>query len=380
MNTVPRESGFPGSDATTDSSAQNPGRAIANQKRKAEIQLKMLTWFLSEHLSKCLPELFSQKAPVKPHGEQGVSNFTLTSQTDSGQQVIIRMKQKPEQYEDARRSWSDYHKEGWISERLSGEVPVPKLFCEGIEYIHGNGRSHEYAIIIQEHIPFPSASKVTDLLKREALYEQIGDLCRKINQIKTPGYGSFFIPGKEQFEFSTWNELLLMELRACRLSHLTNRETISFETARNIESVVDQLFKLDVQPTLYHSDFSNNWGNILISADGTIQSVIDWEYAASGFGKAAEIAVTKYVFIRNGLAWGDYKNEFLAFLRGYQIDFVEYRHELQDIVDAFMLLHATKKLVRYEGLKDSGQLNAPWQIAFSKRAQSLVTSLSKKLA
>lgn len=358
----------------------NAARALERRKR---IKLTMLSWFLRENLPLFLPTLFVRRPKVTPFHFQGISNYVFLVEGHRRKQYLVRMKHRASDDSGAglRQGvrWSDYHKEAWIMDHLPAEVPTPGIIKQGIGYVEGSGEIQRYAYMIQPYLPYVSAHSIEKEIHKSEFLRRIGRIARHVNTTPTIGFGREFLEDA-RFAFPTWKAYLENELKECRLATLADSGKLTTSDCRRVERRIERLGDLHVLPTLFHSDMTMNWGNLLVDDEHQIRSVIDWEFAGAGMGVHQELAVSWYVLYRDGVSDAEQGHCFKALLDGYGISEKKFRDDYADEVGTFILMHAINKFHRYLKMEQDGLLVQPWRIEFARRCHVLVKNLAASLS
>lgn len=331
------------------------------------IELGMLEWSLNSYLANAAGITPDGSGPFISLKTQGVSNFALQFSSKKGNKYLIRLKSAPDTGQ-IDRILSAYHKEKWVMSLLEGLVPVPRIPDGGIGTLPPLSGGRQFAFIMQELMPYQNGYDEQCPKKRKHLLYQIGHVARVINSTSVSGFGSTYSKGDSRFRFSSFSDWTASIMAELALDEVLTWADISTQELKKILRFIEPVLATDEAPSLFHGDFANNWGNILVDNRGNLKAVIDWELCGGGPATIIELATMLYVYIRNGTATELFEKEFGIFLNGYGVSQEEYADEYADSVHRYIGFIALQKINNYMQMDRQGKLTAPWQRAFADRA------------
>jgi aminoglycoside phosphotransferase (APT) family kinase protein len=342
------------------------------------VHLTMLSWFLKQELPQRFSDLFDSSVEIEPLTTQGWSNFVFRAQ-GRRQEFVIRM--RPNELSNSKDAyWAPYHKEAWICAALPATVPTATIHASGIGYVATTDQVKEYAYCVQSFIDHHNADQIRGLINGTEFRNRLGDICKKINSVETKGFGTKFDPETNSFNFRNWSDFLASEINLINFPRLIHNNVISKREASLLERRIRTLETLKFTPTLYHGDFVENWSNVLVNAQCNIKAIIDWELAGSGPALQMEIAFLLYMMIRDGRPKSAIRDDFFAFLLGYQLSIDQYYSDYAYDVETIILLQALKKSGRYLDLQARGELaEHRWRQEFFNRCKETI-QLGAKLS
>lgn len=198
------------------------------------------------------------------HRASGLSNTVFEVHHDDGV-FIVRIAP------DATKLAS-FLKEQWcVSRAREAGVPVAEILEVGQEAI-----AHPYMIQRLER-----GEEATHHPQRLEITRELGRIAAAINAIPTEGYGETFQWSSNRLSFNATFASFLEGEYDCK-SRLSVLEANGMLTARQVKSVRGALKELVSDKSaaaLAHGDLRLK--NVLVSADGTIKAVLDWEHCCS---------------------------------------------------------------------------------------------------
>ncbi len=160
------------------------------------------------------------------------------------------------------------------------DIPVP-IIENIIKY-------KDYSFQISQYMPGIPANIYKG--NTEAIWYQIGDFAKKINDISVPIFNREYNLEKDQIiYYQNWNEYVQLEVEDCIdnyfISHLN---VIDIEDLDRLKRLIEDYKKLNFSPKLIHGDL---WlKNIKINENGKVVAILDWENASANFAPYAEFA------------------------------------------------------------------------------------------
>jgi hygromycin-B 4-O-kinase len=205
---------------------------------------------------------------------------------------------------------NDYIKEQWCMSRArESGVPVPQVLEVSNSIV-----PYPYSVLkFKKGTPGNKNTK-----NREELWRQMGELLAKIHSIKTKGYGSTFDWSHNRLsKYKSWEDYLVMHFKIDEVVRfLSDTRILSTKATKRIKQVTRDFRTWRFKPVLCHNDFLTK--NVLLSANGNITTVLDWELAVSSH-KYRDIGKT----VRH-LMWLGEHDLLPVFLKGYGIGPKEY--------------------------------------------------------
>jgi aminoglycoside phosphotransferase (APT) family kinase protein len=113
--------------------------------------------------------------------------------------------------------------------------------------------------------------------KRLEILRELGSIAARINTIPTSGFGTTFDWSNNQLSLNdSWEEFLNKELDIeRRFKILSKRNMLSRPQIKKLSEILRARAKKSVKPNLNHGDLRLK--NVLVSREGAIKAVIDWE-------------------------------------------------------------------------------------------------------
>ena len=335
----------------------------------------MLEWSLNSYLSDVVGLTCDESQPFTSLDTQGVSNYAFRFKSKRGKEFIIRLKGTSSE-DELQSVLASYWKEQWVAQQLHEQVPVPEIPEAGIGILPEFSNGKRYAFVIQQLLPFQNAYGEQCERKRKHLLHQLGQIASVVNSTPVSGFGSEFLSSDACFSYTNYRAYAESKMLELRFEELLPYASLNTQQFKQYMKFIEPLFSIAEEPTLYHADFANNWGNILTDERGNVQAVIDWEMCGGGPAGIIELGSMLYVYIRDGVKPELLEKEFGIFLHGYGISPSEYKESYEEHVHQFIAFQALLKLHRYMDMEKAGHLEgAPWRIAFRDRVRRLVTRI-----
>jgi aminoglycoside phosphotransferase (APT) family kinase protein len=190
----------------------------------------------------------------------GLSNHVFVVKHKEGD-LVVRLSSDPARL-------NAYIKEQWAAAKAKElKVPVPEILEVG-----------------NQVIPFPymisrraEGGEATFHPKRLEILRELGSIAARINTIPTNGFGTTFDWSNNQLSLNdSWEEFLNKELDIeSRFKMLSKRNMLSRPQIKKIAEILRAMGKRPVKPRLNHGDLRLK--NVLVSREGAIKAVIDWE-------------------------------------------------------------------------------------------------------
>jgi aminoglycoside phosphotransferase (APT) family kinase protein len=231
--------------------------------------------------------------------------------------------------------------------------------------IPGEGE-REFGYLLQSYLPFRPGSAREVTRDRERILEQLGAHLAAIHAIRAAGYGTEFSERLGRFSFETHAEYVAHRIHWVEESPIESR--MKGWLTRRLRSFME----LSSEPCVYHRDLLANWGNVLVDGDGTVQGVVDWEFAGAGAPLQNELASMIYALNRDGVRPERIEGDIAAVLRGYGLTLKEYHAHYERDTETIVLLNSVAALTKFEAIRRQGTLEQePWRSVFAERARAL---------
>lgn len=269
----------------------------------------------------------------------GLTNFVFSFRADDGD-FIIRISPDPHRI-------NSFIKEQWATSAAKKEgVPVAEILEVGSEMI-GLPYMITRALDGGDAVHHP---------KRLEILRELGRLGKKINSIKTAGFGqSFDWSDNKLSRNASFKDWLYNEYDAeGKLELLRTHKLITPQRTRALKKVFSAAAKEKGRPVLNHSDLRLK--NVIANEKGGIMAVIDWEGCTSNIAPAWELSLALHDL---GV------DEMQGFLEGYGIK-PQKLEEAMPLVRAFNITNYAsavegvtkdKKLLEHYRLRLSGLLD-----------------------
>lgn len=182
--------------------------------------------------------------------------------------------------------------------------------------------------------------------QREKIVRELGGLAKKVNSIRTHGFGETFDWSNNQLSRdATLKDYLTGEYKyEAKLETLGRLGLCSEKTVTSLRRVFREMLKLDVKPTLSHGDLRLK--NVLADSEGRVTAIIDWEKATSNIAPAWELSLALHDL---GIDAGE------LFLEGYGLTAKKLASVVPQI-KAFNMLNYIPEIERAAAAKDKSSL------------------------
>lgn len=229
---------------------------------------------------------------------------------------------------------------------LDHGLPIAKIHAAGSEIIGG----HDCRWTVEQWLPGESVEEGRlSPEKAEEAWKVIGGLYKRINGIKTSGWGQTFDPKLQAFT-QTWQEHIDAKLDGCKLEFLVDRGVLKEGAPDMLRARFERLKTLDQRynPCLNHLDLHLEY-NFLVNP-GFLQGteklrtagIIDFDTATSSPGSVYELAGVRSYHVVSGK---DSTLIMRAVLVGMGIEPTNfYQTELGKDVHAAAMLTGTREL------------------------------------
>ena len=208
----------------------------------------------------------------------GLSNHAFDVETDR-EQVVVRLADQPDKLEGYEREWQAADRA-----RAAG-VPTQEVIAIGQE--------GEWTYSIARRLAGDPAMDHPDRL---SILEELGRIARAVHGIRTAGFGPRFTwdeGGTGQASVSDgapWPEYLRHELRAHdRLDRLVGLGMIEGRQEESLRQTLAEVEGWEGPPILNHGDLRLK--NVVVSAEGHILGLIDWESSVSVVGPHWDLSI-----------------------------------------------------------------------------------------
>ncbi|HUR97391.1 MAG TPA: aminoglycoside phosphotransferase family protein [Pyrinomonadaceae bacterium] len=267
----------------------------------------------------------------------GLSNFVFEGKHAEGD-FIVRISPDPARL-------NQFIKEQWC-ERAARRAGIPTA-----EILETGGSV----------IPFPYAvsrsvggTEGTDHPERSKIIAELGRYAKKINSIRTRGFGETFDwSNNELSRNKTLKEYLEGEYQCeARIETLERSGLSSPATVKSVRRIVREMLSIKTLPVLNHGDLRLK--NVIADDAGKITAIIDWEKATSNVAPQWEFSVALHDLGVDGQE---------QFVKGYGMP-PKRLAEVAPYVKAFNLLNYTDKINEAIARKDKATL-AQFRMRFS---------------
>jgi tRNA A-37 threonylcarbamoyl transferase component Bud32 len=265
----------------------------------------------SNTISKILAGDFREMKLIEGKGQ--VNRVYLVE--GQGRTVIVRLNESGE----IKR----FRKEKWCIEEVTKlGIPSPKVL--------DIGEDKETSYMVLSFIPGLNGKEITE--NKSKVWKAIGGYARKINSIKTNGFGErMTTPGS--FDF-TWERHLQYNIDSLSDDDkLLRLRVVDKEESGSIKRVFEALNARKFDLGLIHGDLS--LANVIVNEDEIY--LIDWGTARSHLVPHMELSE----FTQDNL--NEENQYFSSFLEGYGLSLGEYQ-EMKSDIEALTLLNAIDKL------------------------------------
>ena len=208
----------------------------------------------------------------------GLSNHAFDVETDR-EQVVVRLADQPDKLEG-------FERERQAADRARA-VGVPTQEVVAI------GQEGAWTYSIARRLAGDPAMDHPDRL---SILEELGRIARVVHGIRTAGFGPRFTwdeDGTGQasvWDGATWPEYLRHELRAeDRLDRLVRLGMIEDRQEASLRQTLTDVESWEGPPILNHGDLRLK--NVVVSAEGHILGLIDWESSVSVVGPHWDLSI-----------------------------------------------------------------------------------------
>jgi hygromycin-B 4-O-kinase len=259
----------------------------------------------------------------------GLSNFVFTV-TNSDGEFVIRISP------DAARI-NSFIKEQWAENaaREAG-VPTPQILEVGFESI-------EYPYMISTSVPGKDAIHHP---RRLDIVFEMGRYAAEINSIRTKGFGETFDWSENKLSLnSTFKKYLYEEFRFReKLEILERGGMISKSESKKLSGIFSEAAGKYSKPVLNHGDIRLK--NVIVSEEGKINAIIDWEGSTSNIAPAWELSLALHDLGVDGMQ---------QFLEGYGLSEKKYR-DILPLIKAFNIANYARAVGKAAAAKDKKML------------------------
>jgi aminoglycoside phosphotransferase (APT) family kinase protein len=259
----------------------------------------------------------------------GLSNFVFEAAHREGD-FIVRI--SPD-----KARLNTFIKEHWVErEARRAGVPTAEILETGASII-----PFPYAVGLKA-----TGSPGVDHPEREKIVRELGRLAKKINSIRTHGFGETFDWSNNQLSHNTsLKDYLTGEYGyRSKIETLARSGLVSKKTTAALARVFREMLKLTTRPSLSHGDLRLK--NVLADESGRITAIIDWEKATSNIAPAWELSLALHDL---GIDQGQ------IFLEGYGLTAKKLADALPHI-KAFNMLNYMPEIDRAAAAKDKPAL------------------------
>jgi Ser/Thr protein kinase RdoA (MazF antagonist) len=265
------------------------------------------------HVREIVTHLLHEAPVFTQKINNGVTNKVYKAVLKSGSYLIVRISPWPSKI-------NHYLKEQWCcSEARKLGIPVPEILEVG-----------------NSVVPFPYmvATEIYGIPGNmyegscDEMFFQMGENAAKIHTIGTHGYGDIFDWSSNILSKNdSWHAFLEKELNIDRIMDFyEDSKIISNGNLKKMRQIARTIKKWKFEPRLCHSDLLPK--NVIVSKEGDMKSIIDWEGARSSNAKIWDLAVT----VNNV---NEQQRD--VFLSGYGISPSEYKHIEPEVVGFYIL-------------------------------------------
>ena len=227
------------------------------------------------------------------HRPSGLSNFVFSVAHESGDFVV--------RISPVAGKINTFIKEQWAVTRVrDAGVPTPEILEVGNEVV-------PCPYMVSRKAEGTEATHHPD---RVAILRELARFAERINSIPTSGFGNVFDwSGNRLSRNETWKEYLAAELDLDgRLETLARHRLLPEERLASIRAILEGAGEGQA-PALNHGDLRVK--NVIVSPDGRIAAILDWEDCVSSLAPQWELSVALHDLSI------DEKQEFLE---GYGLD------------------------------------------------------------
>jgi hygromycin-B 4-O-kinase len=190
-------------------------------------------------------------------------------------------------------------------------------------------------------IPFPymivrsvKGTEATDHPKRSDIIREMGKLAKRINGVRTKGFGATFDWSNNILSRNeTWREYLENEYQyESKIETLDRLRLVDASTLKDLRKIFRDAAELKTKPALNHSDLRLK--NVICDENGKINAIIDWEKCTSNIAPHWELSLALHDL---GI---DEKQQFID---GYGLS-PKKLAEAADLIKAFNMLNYVPKI------------------------------------
>jgi thiamine kinase-like enzyme len=157
-------------------------------------------------------------------------------------------------------------------------------YCDTLQRIG----DRDIAFLLQEHADGIAARHfVTDESTLNRIHRELGEVIRSTLEIEVSGFGAQFDNRRGGF-FGSYGDFLSSFQTTRKLKDLVDAGIVELSDARTLLVLAREFLPYPICARLAHAD--TNLGNLLVSEDGKLTSLVDWDSAC---GAPWEYAVAK---------------------------------------------------------------------------------------
>lgn len=259
----------------------------------------------------------------------GLTNHVFSFSNSDGE-FVIRISPDPSRI-------NSFIKEQW-AEKAAREagVPTPRILEVGQEHI-------QFPYMIAHSVPGVEA---THHPKRLEILCEMGRYAAVINSIPTKGFGQTFDWSENKLSFnSTFKEYLYNEYGfEEKIKTLLRHRMLTEKQSKALGRVFEAAAKSRPRPVLNHSDIRLK--NVIVSEEGKIAAIIDWEGCTSNAAPAWELSLALHDLGVDGMQ---------QLLAGYGLNEKKFRDALP-LIKAFNIANYAAAVEKIAASKDRNSL------------------------
>jgi aminoglycoside phosphotransferase (APT) family kinase protein len=263
------------------------------------------------------------------HRSEGLSNFVFTFSNSDGE-FVIRISPDPSRI-------NSFIKEQWAENAArEADVPTPRILEVGHELIR-------FPYMIAHMVP---GREATHHPNRLDILREMGRYAAVINSIRTKGFGQTFDWSENRLSFnSTLKEYLYNEFRfEEKLASLVRHKMIAEKRSKELARIFADAAKSRTRPVLNHGDMRLK--NVIVSEEGRIKAIIDWEGCTSNVAPAWELSLALHDLGVDGMQ---------CFLEGYGLSEKRFLDALP-LIKAFNIVNYAAAVDEIAAAKDKKML------------------------
>lgn len=263
------------------------------------------------------------------HRSGGLTNWVFTFENSDGE-FIIRISPDPARI-------NSFLKEQWAERAARAEgVPVPEILEVGLELIR-------LPYMISRAVQGVEATHHPERLE---ILSEMGRQAALINSIRTKGFGETFDWSENKLSLNaTFKDYLKTEYDfEQRLESLQKHKMISEAQSKKLRRTFTEASKSRTRPVLNHGDIRLK--NVIVSENGKINAIIDWEGCTSNLAPAWELSLALHDLGIDGVQY---------FLEGYGIKEKKLRDALP-LAKAFNIANYAAAVEEYATAKNKQRL------------------------